>query len=167
MTDTEPGSIELDRSGSEPVVRLGPTPDAFTLDQLRAYASYLTVVADEAARRPEPEVDELIAVFNATQARWMHWESAAPELARAVLAAGYKRDREPAPHAGPSPAGVRLRQERERLGWSLREAERRTGIPNAHISQIETGAIRSPELATLAPLAAAYGFSLDDMAGPS
>ena len=89
----EPRSIELDRSGSEPVVRLGPFPDEFTLDQLRSFASYLTVVADEASRRPEPEVDELVAVFNTTQARWMLWESAAPELARAVLAAGYKLER--------------------------------------------------------------------------
>jgi hypothetical protein len=102
MTDTKAGVIEIDRSGAEPVVTIGHPPGPYTLDQLRSYAAYLTVVADEASRRPEPEVDELIAVFNATQARWLRWEEAAVELARAVLAAGYKRDRdrEPLPHAG-------------------------------------------------------------------
>ena len=168
MTDTEPGSIELDRSGSEPVVRLGPVPAAFTLDQLRMYGEYLITVATEAEHaNGEPDVDELVAMIDSSQARWMPYHDGVRVLAREILAAGYKRDRprEPAEHAGPSPAGVRLRQERERLGWSLREAERHSGVPNAHISQIETGVIQRPELATVAPLAAAYGLSLNDLAG--
>jgi len=167
MTETEPGSIELDRSGSEPVVRLGHPPGPFTLDQLRMYGEYLITVAAEAKHAGgEPEVDELVTVIDSSQARWMPYHDGVRVLAREILAAGYKRDRarEPAEHAEPSPIGVRLRQERERLGWSLREAERRSGVPNAHISQIETGAIQRPELATLAPLAAAYGLSLDELA---
>ena len=61
--------------------------------------------------------------------------------------------------------GPRLAEARRQRGWTLREAERRTGIPNAHISQLETGTIRRPELATLVPLAAAYGLSPADLAG--
>ena len=60
-------------------------------------------------------------------------------------------------------AGTRLRAARNERGWSLREAERRSGVPNAHISQIETGTIQSPELATLQPLAKAYGIQLADL----
>ena len=59
--------------------------------------------------------------------------------------------------------GRRLAAARKEQGWSLREAERRSGIPNAHISQLETGAIKSPELATLQPLAKAYGIPLADL----
>ena len=88
---SEPGVIEIDRSGTEPVVRIGHPPGPFTIDQLRQYATYLATVADEAARRPEPEVDELVAVFEATQARWLRYEEGIVVLARAVLAAGYER----------------------------------------------------------------------------
>jgi len=35
--------------------------------------------------------------------------------------------------------GPELRDARQRLGWSLRDAERVSGVPNAHINQIETG----------------------------
>lgn len=59
--------------------------------------------------------------------------------------------------------GTVLAAARKERGWSLREAERRSGVPNAHISQIETGAIKSPELATLHPLAKAYGIQLADL----
>jgi transcriptional regulator with XRE-family HTH domain len=59
--------------------------------------------------------------------------------------------------------GTVLAAARKERDWSLREVERRSGVPNAHISQIETGAIRSPELATLQPLAKAYGIQLADL----
>lgn len=98
MTDTEPGAIEIDRSGSEPLVSIRHPPGPYTLDQVRAYASFLTVLADENAEKREPEVEELIAVLGATRARYLQWDAAAPELARAVLAAGYKR-----PAASPEP----------------------------------------------------------------
>lgn len=52
--------------------------------------------------------------------------------------------------------GARLKAARGERGWSLREAERRSGVPNAHISQIETGAIRQPGTAVLIRLATAY-----------
>lgn len=50
-----------------------------------------------------------------------------------------------------------LREARDRLGLSLREVERRTGIRNAHLSQIETGTIARPEMALLWDLSVAYG----------
>lgn len=57
--------------------------------------------------------------------------------------------------------GVRFAEARQRLGWTLRDAERVSGVPNAHISQIETGTIAQPGPAIVAKLARAYG--LDDL----
>ena len=54
-------------------------------------------------------------------------------------------------------SGPELREARQHLGWSLRVAERVSGVPNAHINQIETGKIKHPGLPVLAKLAAAYG----------
>jgi HTH-type transcriptional regulator, competence development regulator len=56
----------------------------------------------------------------------------------------------------PSLARV-LAEARRELGLSLREVERRTGIRNAHLSQIETGTIARPEMALLWELSIAYG----------
>ena len=56
----------------------------------------------------------------------------------------------------PSLARV-LAEARRDLGLSLREVERRTGIRNAHLSQIETGTIARPEMALLWELSVAYG----------
>jgi transcriptional regulator with XRE-family HTH domain len=50
-----------------------------------------------------------------------------------------------------------LRSGRLACGLSLRAVERKTGISNAHISQLETGAIAKPEMALLWELAAVYG----------
>jgi hypothetical protein len=88
---SEPGDIEIDRSGGEPAISIGHPPGPFTISQLRSYASYLATVADEAAARPEPEVDELVAVFNATEARWLTYDDGMRVMARAALAAGYER----------------------------------------------------------------------------
>ena len=89
----EPGTVEIDRSGEEPVISLAHPPGPFTISTLRLYAGYLATVADEAAEpEPEPEVEELIAVLSATDARWLGFEDALRVLARAVLAAGYKRE---------------------------------------------------------------------------
>ena len=49
----------------------------------------------------------------------------------------------------PNTLGEILRKARNDKGWSLREAERRTGIHNAHISQIETGTITQPSASLL------------------
>jgi len=56
--------------------------------------------------------------------------------------------------------GAALATARRQHDWTLREAERRSGVPNAHISQIETGAIRRPGTAVLIRLATAYGIPL-------
>ncbi len=49
-----------------------------------------------------------------------------------------------------------LKKEPVRQGWSLREVERRTGIANAHLSQIETGVIERPAVSMLWTLANTY-----------
>ena len=87
-----PGQIEIDRSGPETTVRIVQPQESFTVQQLRLYAEYLATVADEASARPEPEVDELVAVFNATEARWLTYDDGMRVMARAVLDAGYKRE---------------------------------------------------------------------------
>jgi hypothetical protein len=84
-------SIELDRSSGAPVIKLGAAAAEFTPDQLRSYASYLTLVADEADQKPEPEVDELVAVFETVPWHLMTVQAAQYALAKAVLAAGYER----------------------------------------------------------------------------
>jgi HTH-type transcriptional regulator, competence development regulator len=52
--------------------------------------------------------------------------------------------------------GAVLRAARADRGLSLRDVERRTGIRNAHLSQIETDTIAKPEMALLWELAALY-----------
>ena len=53
--------------------------------------------------------------------------------------------------------GAALRAARAESGLSLRDVERRTGIRNAHLSQIETDTIAKPEMAILWELASLYG----------
>jgi HTH-type transcriptional regulator, competence development regulator len=52
--------------------------------------------------------------------------------------------------------GAVLREARAASGLSLRDVERRTGIRNAHLSQIETDTIAKPEMAILWDLASLY-----------
>jgi len=52
--------------------------------------------------------------------------------------------------------GAVLRDARTQRGLSLRDVERRTGIRNAHLSQIETDTIAKPEMALLWELASVY-----------
>src|ERR1017187_7552855 len=59
--------------------------------------------------------------------------------------------------------GQKLAQARAEKGWSLREAERRTGIHNAHLSQIETGGIERPAPNVLWALAEVYGLDLQEL----
>lgn len=61
----------------------------------------------------------------------------------------------------PPPLAQVLRDARDALGLSLREVERRTGIRNAHLSQIETGTIARPEMALLWDLSVAYGLDFE------
>jgi transcriptional regulator with XRE-family HTH domain len=52
--------------------------------------------------------------------------------------------------------GQVLRRARLHQGLTLRDVERRTGILNAHLSQIERGVIRKPDPAIVFELATAY-----------
>lgn len=52
--------------------------------------------------------------------------------------------------------GKFLKQERTKKGWSLREVEGLTGIANAHLSQIETGAIERPAVSIIWTLSNVY-----------
>lgn len=49
------------------------------------------------------------------------------------------------------------------MKWGLREAARRTGIHNAHLSQIESGIIARPDPNILFTLATAYGLDYDEL----
>jgi transcriptional regulator with XRE-family HTH domain len=53
---------------------------------------------------------------------------------------------------------------RECKGWSLRELEKRTGIANALLSQIETGHIKSPSWRNVVKIAKALNLKLDRLA---
>lgn len=59
--------------------------------------------------------------------------------------------------------GIRLKAARNEHGWTLRKAADRSGVPNAHISQIETGAIKQPGMTVLGRLAVAYGIPLAEL----
>jgi transcriptional regulator with XRE-family HTH domain len=59
--------------------------------------------------------------------------------------------------------GDRLKAARKARDWTLREAEKHSGVPNAHISQVETGTIRHPGMAVLIRLAAAYEVPLPEL----
>jgi transcriptional regulator with XRE-family HTH domain len=53
--------------------------------------------------------------------------------------------------------GEVLREARRERGWTLREVERRSGVRNAHLSQIESGVIERPDTGLLWTLAGLYG----------
>jgi transcriptional regulator with XRE-family HTH domain len=52
--------------------------------------------------------------------------------------------------------GEILRRARTHCGFSLRQVEERSGIANAHLSQIERGSIKRPDIALLMELAELY-----------
>jgi transcriptional regulator with XRE-family HTH domain len=56
-----------------------------------------------------------------------------------------------------------LRDARRRHGMSLRDVERRTGIRNAHLSQLETGVIARPEPALIWELAVLYELDFTEL----
>lgn len=60
--------------------------------------------------------------------------------------------------------GQIFRHARRHRGWSLRDVERRTGIPNPHISQIERGQIRQPEAKALWKLSELYALDFTKIA---
>jgi transcriptional regulator with XRE-family HTH domain len=59
--------------------------------------------------------------------------------------------------------GEKLKTAREEKAWTLREVERRTGIHNAHTSQIETGAIERPAPNVLWSLAQVYELDYEEL----
>jgi HTH-type transcriptional regulator, competence development regulator len=59
--------------------------------------------------------------------------------------------------------GEVLANARRTKGLSLREVEAATEIRNAHLSQIETGTIKKPDLAILWSLARAYDLNYRDL----
>jgi HTH-type transcriptional regulator, competence development regulator len=63
----------------------------------------------------------------------------------------------------PKTLGELLRETRAKKGWSLREVEEKTGIHNAHLSQIESGAIGRPAPNLLFTLAAVYDLRYDEL----
>jgi transcriptional regulator with XRE-family HTH domain len=75
------------------------------------------------------------------------------------------------PAAPPAPAaaqtlGARLREERDRLGLSLRELARRLEVSPSLVSQIETGKTQ-PSVRTLYAIVSELGVSLDEVFTPS
>lgn len=62
-----------------------------------------------------------------------------------------------------SKLGKLLTQSREEANLSLREVQRRTGVHNAHLSQIEKGHIERPEVGLLYQLAELYGLDLGEL----
>lgn len=56
-----------------------------------------------------------------------------------------------------SPLTLRLRELRERRGWSQAELGRRAGIAQSIVNRLESGQTRSPSLDTLEQLAQALG----------
>jgi len=59
--------------------------------------------------------------------------------------------------------GSVLREVRQARGMSLRDVERRTGIGNAHLSQLETGTIARPEPALIWDLAVLYDLDFTEL----
>ena len=57
--------------------------------------------------------------------------------------------------------GEILRRARQHQGLSLRQVESRIGLSNAHLSQIERGAIRRPDPAILMNLAELYSLNYE------
>jgi transcriptional regulator with XRE-family HTH domain len=57
----------------------------------------------------------------------------------------------------PKSLGRVLKEAREKQGLSLRKVEGKTGIHNAHLSQIESDTIGKPDIAMLWELASLYG----------
>lgn len=53
---------------------------------------------------------------------------------------------------------------RECKGWTLRDLEKRTGISNALLSQIETGHIKNPSWRNVIKIAKALNLKLDRLA---
>jgi len=63
----------------------------------------------------------------------------------------------------PTELGDTLAESRGKHGWTLRDVEGRTGIHNAHLSQIEKGTIARPDPNILWELARIYERDFDEL----
>lgn len=62
-----------------------------------------------------------------------------------------------------SDLGTQLRKIRELKGLSLRDVEKRTGVSNGYLSQLERGDAKNPSPSKLAALAKLYGVSYEKL----
>jgi transcriptional regulator with XRE-family HTH domain len=62
-----------------------------------------------------------------------------------------------------TPLGELLQKQRTKRKWTLRDVEEKTGIHNAHLSQIESGAITRPAPNILFTLAALYDLRYEQL----
>ena len=65
--------------------------------------------------------------------------------------------------AGKTAIGLYLKSLRDTRSLSLREIERKTGVSNAVLSQIESGQVKRPSPETLYKLAELYGVPYDEL----
>lgn len=78
-------------------------------------------------------------------------------VVRGGIARGGARQSDPVESNAADPVlGDILRRARTQCGFSLRQVEQRSGIANAHLSQIERGSIKRPDIALLMELAELY-----------
>jgi HTH-type transcriptional regulator, competence development regulator len=59
--------------------------------------------------------------------------------------------------------GIYLKSLRDTTSLTLREVERKTGVSNAVLSQIESGQVKQPSPGTLYKLAELYGVPYDEL----
>ena len=62
-----------------------------------------------------------------------------------------------------TPIGLYLKSLRDTRNFSLREIERKTGVSNAVLSQIESGQVKRPSPETLLKLSGLYGIPYEDL----
>lgn len=60
--------------------------------------------------------------------------------------------------------GERLKERRLELGWTQRDLESSSGVPNPIISQMETGRIKTPSFKNVVRIAESLVIPLDELA---
>lgn len=86
--DSTPGTVQVDDSGLEVLVHVVAPREWFTLAQLRQWAGYLAVVADE--NEPAPEIDEMAGILETAAAL----SNPSPRaMARTLHNSGYRLER--------------------------------------------------------------------------
>jgi transcriptional regulator with XRE-family HTH domain len=69
----------------------------------------------------------------------------------------------PKPHVRPSLVGERLRKARRDREWNQSELAVRAAVPVSYVNKVETGTIQSPSAEYVGKLAAALGWSADEL----